>query len=829
MPRRARDNSRQALRISVSPSARRKASSARSDASSDHGFETSATPSPTPTMPQTDGKNTITQVPWAGGKLSTSSTFKNRQRSVHWLNSVYYVGSGTVVKECDYLSGSQEKIKDKSAVKGKTSTEASECDLKETSTTDDNYGQATLAAQKETCGQVAVSAVSLPRCVEASQSEVAAIREVCERLQAITPKEEKTAAIYILEPSESFDSVLDGATSSVSKVRAIEQEGIPCPSIHQLETVEKEPRRDCEETVTHEGKTSTARLTISNLCSSSSISLTQETTIPQEELAATAANAHQETPDRLPDDEARERDDAQVENFTPLACTSQAPKPSPRQERKPEHTDTARGSASSSNALFLGTSRDKRDTTASEPQSRCPVPLPNKDTTVLHSHELVPSGLFSTFPAPNRASVLVHRYINGTRTLRMTTTKQFKRLSFKNCIASTFGHSSTSMECPFGAQTRQIVLPRALVPLSAPHQKMLSIEYKDCSTTRRPAVKSASCKNIDEASSVNATLSELPLVHKSFSVDGAVLEEADGHETPLQGSPAKGAAAEHLVATDDVKATSSDHSQLKSEGSVITKESITLVGEPSEVQLPPKKCDKLRLSEVPHCADECTEDTATGGVDILKADGGEEVLVDEVSTLLRIEFSDLLEGDDDKAFGNREYLAPGRGHCDNTISLVPESQYSRTSVQVEESQVAPPLVVANSDANLPTTDLRDSMPPACECTVRTEPNCDPLQSASASNVSADCRLSITDGDKNAGVGGERSPVVVAKPIPKRRRKRGGEKNASGTTVDSTSTSATSVLSEGSTSTEDSSFHLQIFSDTKAIFASQSYSDTSYGL
>lgn len=902
-PRSPRDISRQALRISVSHNARRKAPSARSLAPSDHDSETSATPSPTPTMSQTDGKTVTMQVPWTGGKLSTSSTFKNRQRSVHWFKTVDYVDSRTVVKECDYLPSSRENIKDQSAteaqctsLKSETSKEAGECDTEETSTTDNNYRQATVVAEKEVCREAVVSVRSLPGFFEASQGEMASVYEVREGLEVTTEgKEENTAdyimepskslesclegkeenaADYVMEPSKSLDSCLDSATSPVNEAQlgAIEQEGTPCPNKPQPEAVQEKPKGR-EETIPSEEGTFAAGPTLPILSSASSVSSIQGTIAPQEDIAAEANDVRQDstTPDGLPNDEVstsnetEERDDAQAENFTPmLACTSQAPKPSPRQERKTvELKDAAHeGSTSSSDTLFLHTSRNKRDpSTAVEARSRA---TPSRDTTVLHCHELVPSGHFSVFPAPNRASVLVHRYVNSARMLRITTTNQFKRLSLQQSITSALSRSSNSLERPLGAQSRQIVLPRGLAPSFKPpeRQHRLSIEYKDCATPRRTAVKSASCKNIDEANNTNSSLSELPLAHKSFSVDDAILEEVEGHATTPSPhkSTAKGAAAEPLVADkehDDVKATSSNDSQeTKSEVSAVTKESITMVDEPSEVQLPPKKRKKLRisgnateamsnqndpskqspgeLSMSPQCVDECTEDTATANAEIVKAEGCEEAIVDEVSMLQRTEFSDLLEGDD-KSFGNREYLVQG-GQCDGTISLIPEStsiipesQYSTISAGVEESHIASPSVVAPSNANVGSIDLCDySLPSACECVIQTEPKYNLLPNVSASNVSTDCRLSITDGGKNAGADVKRSTAAVTKPPTPKRRRRGGEKDVSDT-AGSTSTSTTSVLSETSATTEDSSSQLQIFSDVNKIFASESQSETSYGL
>ncbi|KAL1444513.1 hypothetical protein MTO96_029821 [Rhipicephalus appendiculatus] len=80
------------------------------------------------------------------GSVSTSSVFKNRQRSVHWFKTIEDVDSETVVKDCDYLVTSEVETKvpkenKKKAVALKamssTSQEPSESDVNEGSVVDE--------------------------------------------------------------------------------------------------------------------------------------------------------------------------------------------------------------------------------------------------------------------------------------------------------------------------------------------------------------------------------------------------------------------------------------------------------------------------------------------------------------------------------------------------------------------------------------------------------------------------------------------------------------------------------------------------------------------
>lgn len=215
----------------------------------------------------------------------------------------------------------------------------------------------------------------------------------------------------------------------------------------------------------------------------------------------------------------------------------------------------------------------------------------------------------------------------------MTRTNQFKGLAQKHSTTSSLSRSSNSIGRSLGAQSRQVVLPEVLAPFSKPPEKQHSqaIECIDCATDRRPDVKLEFCKNIDEASNIDSSLSGLPHEHNN-----------------------------------NVRDTSCIASQeTKSEGRAVTKESIITVDKPTEVQVPLKKRKKLRLSgnatqitcktgqsgrnkqkpdelSMSSHVDECTEYTATENAEVLKMEGCEEVMADDILTLQRTELASLL-------------------------------------------------------------------------------------------------------------------------------------------------------------------------------------------
>ncbi|KAH6925886.1 hypothetical protein HPB50_011505 [Hyalomma asiaticum] len=118
-----------------------KATSTKSQRSRERSFASSASSMPSAAGSQIGEK--LMQL--SSGKLSTSSMFKNRQRSVHWFKVIEDVDSDTVVKDCDYMLTRQAKtkvpVKNKEEpavlkVTSKASKEQSESDRNEDSIVD---------------------------------------------------------------------------------------------------------------------------------------------------------------------------------------------------------------------------------------------------------------------------------------------------------------------------------------------------------------------------------------------------------------------------------------------------------------------------------------------------------------------------------------------------------------------------------------------------------------------------------------------------------------------------------------------------------------------
>ncbi|KAL3205299.1 hypothetical protein MRX96_011197 [Rhipicephalus microplus] len=85
----------------------RTAPSTKSQQSKDCSFASSASSVQTTSGPRIEER----PMRLSSSKLSTSSMFKSRQRSVHWFKTIEDVDSETVVRDCDYLVTSEVKMK----------------------------------------------------------------------------------------------------------------------------------------------------------------------------------------------------------------------------------------------------------------------------------------------------------------------------------------------------------------------------------------------------------------------------------------------------------------------------------------------------------------------------------------------------------------------------------------------------------------------------------------------------------------------------------------------------------------------------------------------
>ncbi|KAL3205300.1 hypothetical protein MRX96_011198 [Rhipicephalus microplus] len=131
----------------------------------------------------------------------------------------------------------------------------------------------------------------------------------------------------------------------------------------------------------------------------------------------------------------------------------------------------------------------------------------NRDSTVLQCHELTCSSRFSTFSTSNKGAAPVQRSLNMTRTLRITTTNQFKPLNMRHSIMGIRGSDSDLLGRPLSVQSREVVLPRNLKRFEKGKKPSTQHRERD-STCNSSSKKSLSC-NTSNSNNTETLASEV--------------------------------------------------------------------------------------------------------------------------------------------------------------------------------------------------------------------------------------------------------------------------------------------------------------------------------
>ncbi|KAL1444514.1 hypothetical protein MTO96_029822 [Rhipicephalus appendiculatus] len=389
--------------------------------------------------------------------------------------------------------------------------------------------------------------------------------------------------------------------------------------------------------------------------------------------------------------------------------------------------------------------RDKEDEASSA----------NRDNTVLQCHELAGSSRFSTFSASNKGSAPVQRSLNMTRTLRITTTNQFKPLNLRHSITGILGSDSDLLGRPLSVQSREVVLP--CTPKRLEKGKKPSTDHRESDCTR-----GSSSKNIRAllwgANGIKKHANEMPL--DTGENEGSVKCKAKGEKWSQIQLPFKKRACCRM---------------------------------PENWRRQNKDPDKGSL-----LAERKTKDPSAvameANVNNVEGEGTESCIAFQDVPTTRVALkSNVFQESEDMDFAHLEYASESAPE-ERTISLVPESQYSNTG-GAEINHVTPISATLGGDANVEGVKLCRSLLSEGECTAAsTISKDDPLPNDMPAFVAPD-ETSVMEGDKSASISFEHSTMPICKPVlAKGCRNKGGEKDV-GTEVDNSGTSVTSVASD----------------------------------
>ncbi|KAK8785080.1 hypothetical protein V5799_008554 [Amblyomma americanum] len=861
----------------------------------------------------TPTKSGTEEMPTKGStsKLSTSSTFKSRQRSVHWFKTIEDVDSDTVVKDCDYLSTSQVKMKvPVEDVMGRHTIKAKSVTSKKASDRDQSEGSRVREACKkftarilEKEGIAASKVYSFPEFFETLHCTEQGTKRAEENMATTAKNDDKSTTIESVEPSESFEAhskaasalttpkgsmavseseenaaiyaaryseSLEGQDEKATAPRitegsaAAENDGMNSvvDSARLSESLEGPLHKDCSiGSQEHLGDAAKTETRAADEPDMRVVSHDQSTAVPdceqsretvgtkQEPSSTDKAHYEQDVLLKCVDKETQvvldgnsevANDDVQARTYSPTVCQRCSPKPPPRYEKKTTRSKAAENEdgQSSSNAeasrarnncndkKSVKSKKDKQEPAEGEERTNDDASF-RKGTTVLQCHELVTASHFTRFPASNRNSAPIQRSLNITRTLRITTTNQFKPLNLRHSITGVLNNSSSFIRRPLSIKSREVVPPRSLPQQHHDGGQRALNEHEDSAVPCLEPVRSSSCKDIAEATNTEPSAAVQPLAHRSHSFHGAVSKETEGLKKATSENSANesidqmgnsrhsDSAAENAADSRGTQVTNSPFHDQEDESSVQAKEAAAVDG-CKEVQLPLKKrmcCRLAQSAEISdafdddgpsdkhlqtHDAEHRTVEAARTGKDT------ETEVCDELAAIqnavLVIEAVVKQSMNKDTAFPSEEYQIQGT-QVDRTLSLIADSQYSTVGA-AEISHASPISTILGGDMNAEPAKLCASLPSACDCAISTASKDDtPLnESLTASTIPPEeAVLAVNDGT-SANINAECLTIPAGKPTPLQRQRRGGEKDVD--TEDDCSWTDLSVVSEAGATNED---------------------------
>ncbi|KAH7972867.1 hypothetical protein HPB52_018166 [Rhipicephalus sanguineus] len=867
-------SSRPSFRARLSKDAKcRKAPSTKSQCSKDRSSASSAS------MQSTIGpRNDDRPTRLSSSKLSTSSMFKNRQRSVHWFKTIEDVDSDTVVKDCDYLVTSQLKTKvpietNIKAVAPKamsrTSKEPSESDANEGSIVDEGCKKFAKRVLEETV-IVAGKVNSFLEFYEASCSkEEGALRD----------PEETTASVKHIDastyegagPVESLEGCNESAGDLVTakdstgaksdKEKAVNISESPEPFEAQSETTILSKAMQDSRTATEGERTNasanadTESLEVLSM-TASSVNIDNEDPHTTVECGGKNVDSTNGSPLlKTPSTEALQFKPAssllksreQLENIAnshrtsgtdemaelsrtvaearskPMSCDKSADVLESRGEQRAT-TPTSERESSSSDDKQSAAPEDSKKKTAEGRDKEDEDSSANRHSTVLQCHELAGSSRFSTFAAPNKGAALTQRSFNMTRTLRITTTNQFKPLNLRHSITGILGSDSDLLGRPLSVQSREVVPPRT--PKRPVKGKKPSTHPRESECAFGSLSKKfGSCENTSRSNNMETPASEVTARRSHSAGEAHVRANLGGSgvrsKTQTIGRHSGTALGDNVTKTH-ANGTTLDTGE--NEGSVRRK---TKSEKWSESQLPLKKRACCRMPEnwngqkkypdegslpAEHKTKNPGAVVREANVNNAEGEGTESSLAfQDVPTTQAALKSNVLQESEDMDFAHVEYQSDSAPE-ERTISLVPESQYS--TIGAEINHVPPISAILGGDANMEGVKLCLSLPSEGECTAAsTISKDDQLPNDMTASAMAPDETSIMEGDKSASISFEHSTMPSCKPVlAKGCRNKGGEKDVDAE-VDNSETSSTCVTLDADAVEEStSSIHCNVEDD-----------------
>ncbi|XP_075555719.1 uncharacterized protein LOC142588123 [Dermacentor variabilis] len=530
--------------------------------------------------------------------------------------------------------------------------------------------------------------------------------------------------------------------------------------------------------------------------------------------------ADAQTQATLSHDQADRRDDdMQAQNNTAASCDKCAPKPWPEQVTKGAEgvatqddsgalLQDARESQLHNNNLDnkqpAASEKDKKKTVEGEDKENEDSPA-NRDTTILQCHELAGSSQFSTFSASNKGSPPVHRSLNMTRTLRITTTNQFKPLNLRRSITGILGSDSSLIGRPLSIQSREVVLPRAP---QRPEKSKTSVDLKgvDCAPSSLSG-NSGSCKNVNAVNNTESSASELPARRSRSVAEGHtranLASSATRSKAPQTVGPHSGTAPRHTPDFIKSHADETPSESDESKGSAKTKHKAKDERR-SQSQLPLKKrtcCRADQTARIPKSQNIQNIDADDGSLPA-EHKGKEKNAVAVKASTNNADSEATRESaaacqdtpkarattkpgavheSEDIDIGNLECLSENALE-DGTISLVADSQYS-TIYGAEINPVPLISAILGGDVNVESVKLCQSVASNCDCIIA------PTISKDNPPLNKNMTVSTTAPEETVSVMQGHSPAATSK----RRWKKGGERDAA--EVNSSETSSTSVQAE----------------------------------
>ncbi|XP_075723401.1 uncharacterized protein LOC119166975 isoform X2 [Rhipicephalus microplus] len=429
----------------------------------------------------------------------------------------------------------------------------------------------------------------------------------------------------------------------------------------------------------------------------------------------------------------------------------------------------------------------------------------NRDSTVLQCHELTCSSRFSTFSTSNKGAAPVQRSFNMTRTLRVTTTNQFKPLNMRHSIMGIRGSDSDLLGRPLSVQSREVVLPRNLKRFEKGKKPSTHYRERD-STCNSSSKKSLSC-NTSNSNNTETLASEVT-ARGSHSVTEAHVRACLGTSAVRSRTQTIGQNSSTALG-DTVIESHANEAPLNTQENEGSKKCKSKGDKKSKIKLPFKKRACCRMSEnwshqkkdpvegsLP--VERKTKDPNAVAKDangnIVEGERNQSSIVfQEVPTTRAALKRNVLQESEDMDFAHLEYASDSAPE-ERTISLVPESQYS-TIGGTDVNQTTPISATLGGDTNVEGVKLHRSLPSEGECTATSFISKDDPPSNDVPTSAALDQTSVTEGEKSVSISFERLTMPVCKPVlTKGCRNKGGEKDVD-TEVDNSRTSALSITLE----------------------------------